>query len=92
MKNFIKKGLTFAGVSVGSALSVLAEETGTTSSGIVAVSDMTDIFSTAQSNMSSLIEAALPVVIAFVSGGLIIWGGLALVSLLKRGFGAGKGR
>ena len=61
-------------------------------SGIVSTDDVADIFTEAQTNMTALISAALPVVIAFVGGGLIIWGALALVSLLKRGFGAGKGR
>ena len=82
------------GASVAS-LATFAEETSggsTTSTGIVSVQDVTDIFSNAQTSMTSLIDAALPVIIAFVGGGLIIWGALALVSLLKRGFGAGKGR
>ena len=91
MKNHIKKALAFVGTAFGS-LAVLAEATGSSTSGIVAVDDMTGIFTQAQTDMTSLISAALPVVVLFVSGGLIIWGGLALVSLLKRGFGAGKGR
>lgn len=77
----------FCGLS--SAL-VWAQEAGARS--IVSTDDVADIFTEAQTNMTALIGAALPVVIAFVGGGLIIWGALALVSLLKRGFGAGKGR
>lgn len=88
----MKKVLTALGV-VGSSALAFAEEGATgTANAIVEVADVTDIFTNAQDSMGDLIAAALPVVIAFVGGGLIIWGALALVSLLKRGFGAGKGR
>lgn len=59
---------------------------------IVTVADVTDIFTNAQADMTSLLSAAIPVVIAFVGGGLVIWGAIALVGVLKRAFGAGKGR
>lgn len=81
-------------LSLGAVLGSIAAfaDNLTTDNSIVQVSDVTGIFEEAQSSMASLIEAALPVVIAFVGGGLIIWGALALVSLLKRGLSAGKGR
>ena len=63
-----------------------------TAQGIVEVGDVTEIFTNAQSSMASLLDAALPVIIAFVGGGLIIWGALALISVIKRGLNAGKGR
>lgn len=63
-----------------------------TSNGIADVADVSGIFTAAQSNLAALIDAALPVAIAFVGGGLVIWGAIALVSILKRAFGAGKGR
>lgn len=89
MKNIYMKACALVGASVASLATFAADGA---DSGIVSVDDVTSIFTNAQSSMTSLIDAALPVIIAFVGGGLIIWGGLALVSLLKRGFGAGKGR
>lgn len=80
-------------LTLGAALaSVASFAEGGASNHIVEVNQVKDIFTTAQTNMTDLITAALPVVIAFVGGGLIIWGALALVSLLKRGFGVSRGR
>lgn len=84
------KKLFVALASVGSSVVALAE--GTAAETIVGTDDVTGIFEAAQTNMEALIDAALPVAIAFVGGGLVIWGALALVSILKRAFGAGKGR
>lgn len=86
----MKKLLTMLGSGLASVVA-LAEEPGT-ASGIVSIDDVQAIFTGAQSSMTSLIDAALPVIIAFVGGGLIIWGAIALVGVIKRAFGAGKGR
>lgn len=85
----MKKLLVGLGTALASVLAFAEESSG---SDIVSVSDMTDMFTTAQSNMSSLIDAAIPVAISFVVGGLVIWGAIALVGILKRAFTSGKGR
>lgn len=59
---------------------------------IVTQAQVGEIFTNAQTDMTSLITAAMPVVVAFVGGGLVIWGAIALVGVIKRAFGAGKGR
>lgn len=86
------KKLLASVATLGSSFAVFADGGTTTTSGIVATSDFSDMFSTAQSNMAALIDVALPVAITFVGGGLVIWGAIALVSVLKRAFSAGKGR
>lgn len=89
----MKKFFATALASVGGAFAALAEGgTSGISDPIVTVNDVAQIFDTAQTDMASLIDAALPVVIAFVCGGLIIWGALALIGVIKRGLNAGKGR
>lgn len=87
----MKKLMLTLGAALASVVS-FAEETAASVGDIVTVTQVEEIFTKAQENMTDLIDVALPVVIAFVGGGLIIWGALALVSLLKRGFGAAKGR
>lgn len=87
----MKKLLTMCGTALAGVVA-FAEGGVTAVDPIVAVDDVKDIFTGAQSSMTSLIEAALPVIIAFVGGGLIIWGAIALVGVIKRAFGAGKGR
>lgn len=69
-----------------------------TASAFAAAGDMPDsaavseIFTNAQTSLGDLLTAALPVIIAVVGGGLLVWGGIALVGVIKRAFGAGKGR
>lgn len=91
----MKKLMYTLGAFAATAPMALLAEGGTSGSGtssIVSMSDVTDIFTNAQEDMTSLLSAAIPVVVAFVGGGLIIWGAIALVGVLKRAFGAGKGR
>lgn len=88
----MKKLMYTLGAFAATAPMALLAEDSTTSSGIVSTSDVTSIFTQAQTDMTSLLDAAIPVVCAFVGGGLIIWGAIALVGVLKRAFGAGKGR
>lgn len=88
----MKKWLVGLGTAFASVLAFAEETSGTSSTEIVSVSDMTDMFTTAQTNMASLIDAAIPVAISFVVGGLVIWGAIALVGILKRAFTSGKGR
>lgn len=85
---------SLAAFAATSPLSLLADDStgGSSSSGIVSTSDVADIFTNAQTDMTALITSALPVIIAFVGGGLVIWGAIALVGVIKRAFGAGKGR
>lgn len=92
LKKMKKKLLSFFG-ALGATALAFADETGsTTASGIISTDDVAEIFEGAQTSMTALIESALPVVIAFVGGGLIIWGVMALIPVIKRAFGAGKGR
>ena len=88
----MKKLMYTLGAFAATAPMALLADDSTTASGIVSTSDVTGIFTQAQTDMSSLLEAAIPVVCTFVGGGLIIWGAIALVGVLKRAFGAGKGR
>lgn len=85
------KKLLYSLAAVAAApLSLLAE--GGTSTPIVSTADLQGIFTNAQTDMTALITAAMPVIVAFVGGGLVIWGAIALVGVIKRAFGAGKGR
>lgn len=86
----MKKLITTLGTGL-LGVAAFAQESGG-GEGIVDAADVTEIFTGAQSSMSALMDAAIPVVIAFVGGGLIIWGAISLVGVLKRAFGAGKGR
>lgn len=88
----MKKFALALGGALASVASFAEETGGSADTSLVPVADVSGIFTQAQTAMGSLLDAALPVVIAFVVGGLTIWGALALVSLIKRGFGAGKGR
>lgn len=67
--------------AVGPAVCAFAEET--SSSAIV---------TEAQSTLAGLLEQVSGVVGGLVTAGLVIWGGIALVGVLKRAFSAGKGR
>lgn len=87
----MQKFLAMLGTGLAGVVA-FAEGGATGTNPIVAVDDVKEIFTGAQSSMTSLIDAALPVIIAFVGGGLIIWGAIALVGVIKRAFGAGKGR
>lgn len=51
-----------------------------------------DIVTQSQSSLSSMLETVGPAVVAIVVAGLAIWGGIALVGVIKRAFNAGKGR
>lgn len=79
--------------AIGFGLTTLAlKAQQATDEGIIGTADVKEIFTKAQSNMTTLIDDALPVVIAFVIGGLTIWAAIALIGIIKRAFGAGKGR
>lgn len=85
----MKKLLYSLAAFAAAPLSLLAEGAATP---IVTQEQVGEIFTNAQTDMTSLITAAMPVVVAFVGGGLVIWGAIALVGVIKRAFGAGKGR
>lgn len=51
-----------------------------------------DIVTQSQSSLSAMLETVGPAVVAIVVAGLAIWGGIALVGVIKRAFNAGKGR
>lgn len=91
MKKIFNK-LFALGAVMSSGVALAEETSGSSSTAIIGVEDMTDMFSTAQQNMTSLLDAAIPVAVSFVVGGLVIWGAIALVGVLKRAFSAGKGR
>lgn len=52
----------------------------------------TNILGDAQTALEGLITAATPIVSSIIVAGLAVWGGIALIGLLKRAFSAGKGR
>lgn len=91
MKNFISKvGCKVATLAVGvlGAAVAVAEET----SGGNTTSVAETIISDAQTTMEGILSSAGGAVSALVVAGLVIWAGIAIVGLLKRGFSAGKGR
>lgn len=87
--NLKKKILSAFAVAAGSLVSFAQEQA---AQPIIEPAQVKDIFTQAQTNMTTLVSNALPVIIAFVVGGLTIWAAIALIGVLKRAFGAGKGR
>lgn len=83
------KKLIAGAVALGPTLALLAEDTSTY---VASTTQLGAVFTNAQTNMTALVTAAMPVISAFVGGGLIIWGAIALLSVIKRAFLAGKGR
>lgn len=53
---------------------------------------LTDMLSEVKEAMLAALEAAGPVVTGVIVAGLGLWIAIALVGVLKRAFGAGKGR
>lgn len=57
---------------------------------VVSATDINGIFTGAQTQLTTLFTSAMPVVTAVVLGGLTIWGGLALLRIIKRSFSTAK--
>ena len=94
MKKNFNKLLALCGILATGAV-FAAETTGSSTTGLISSTSETALegmFTTAQSNLSSMLDNAIPVIVAFVVGGLVIWGAIALIGVLKRAFSAGKGR
>ena len=85
----MKKLMYAAGAFALSALPVLAEETGGSSTtGTTADGILTE----AQGVLEAIIASAGPVVSAVIVAGLGLWGAIAIVGVVKRAFNSGKGR
>lgn len=84
----MKKLLSSAAAVVGSSFVALAQEQ--TSSNAASMAG--DIAEQAQTSLLEMLNTVAPVIVAVVVAGLGIWGGIALVGIIKRGFNAGKGR
>lgn len=83
----MKKLLSSAAAVVGSSFVALAQESSSTAASMAG-----DIADQAQSSLVEMLDTVAPVIVAVVVAGLGIWGGIALVGIIKRGFNAGKGR
>lgn len=99
MKDFIKnkwqKALVFAGMAMTSVMAFAeGADTSVDADAILGYDNakITDLFTGVKEQFSGLIEAALPYITAFVVAGLVIWGALALIGIMKRAFGSGRGR
>lgn len=89
MKKLFYSALAFAATS---PLALLAEETSGSSSSTSAAGMAAEITSQASEALSGMLDTVAPVIVTVVVAGLGIWGGIALVGIIKRGFNAGKGR
>lgn len=87
----MKKLLTLATTTLMGVIA-FAEETAGSSDALVSTEDVEGIFGNAQTALGDLLTSALPVVGSLVVGGLVIWGAIALIGILKKAFSAGKGR
>lgn len=86
-KNIYRKAFIAAATLAPAA--VFAEETsGSGTDDTLLTSMLTSI----QTAMTDALEAAGPVVTGVIVAGLGLWIAIALVGVLKRAFGAGKGR
>ena len=89
MKKLFYSALAFAATS---PLALLAEG-GTTGSDDATASTLgASIVEQASETLTGLLDIVAPVIVSVVIAGLAIWGGIALVGMIKRGFNAGKGR
>lgn len=86
----MKKLLSTVTSTVLLAATAIAEGEGT--SNMPTVSDVEGVFSSFDETLGQLLDKAIPVVTAVIGGGLVIWGAIALVGVLKRAFTVGKGR
>lgn len=90
LKSF-RRGLVAAFAAVSGAVSSFAEGTST-----AAVqwegSTAADIAQAAQGTLTNFLTGVGGVVALVIIGGLAVWGGIALVGLIKRAFQTGKGR
>ena len=89
MKKLIYSALAFAATS---PLALLAEETGSGTSDVTASGLAEGLVSAAGESLTGMLDTVAPVIVTVVVAGLAIWGGIALVGMIKRGFNAGKGR
>lgn len=83
----MKKLLCSAVAVVGSVPFALAQEQNVTAANIAE-----NITEQAQTSLTEMLNTVAPVIVAVIVAGLSIWGGIALVGIIKRGFNAGKGR
>ena len=82
------KKLFYSALAVaGSASAALAQE-GSAS----AINIAETLTEQAKDSLTGMLDTVAPVIVAVVVAGLSIWGGIALVGIIKRGFTAGKGR
>lgn len=86
-KNLYRKAF-IASVALSPA-ALLAEETGGSTTGSTF---LVDLLSDVKGDMVDALEAAGPYITGVITAGLAIWISIALVGVLKRAFGAGKGR
>ena len=89
MKKLVYSSLAVAATS---PLALLAEETSGSGSGDGAIGMAGNVISGASDALTGMLDTAAPVIVTVIIAGLSIWGGIALVGLIKRGFNAGKGR
>lgn len=82
----MNKKILAAVVGAAPVLGALAEE------GTGAFNAGTAIITPAQNALTGILTSAGSAVAAVLLAGLAIWGGIAIVGLIKRSFNAGKGR
>ena len=90
MNKFKKFGL--AALSAFGSLAVMAGESSGGTSGAMDTEVATDLISSAQTGLTSILGTAGSAVATVLLAGLAIWAGIAIVGLIKRSFNAGKGR
>lgn len=88
------KKLLLAIPSVLGSVVAFAEETSGSSSGEVAFtgSAAETIVNDAAGTLTNFLEGVAPVLGGIVVAGLVVWGALKLVPIIKSAFSAGKGR
>lgn len=90
VKNLFTRAAVVAAFSLPS-LAVLAEEAGEGGSDASA-SLGSQVVSSAQGTLTTVLTAAGPAILAIIGAGLALWAGISIVGILKRAFSAGKGR
>lgn len=88
----ISDRLMLAGIALAGPALVLAEETGSGSSGFDAAEQIESIGESAEAAISAGASAIAPTMTAVILVGLGLWLIPAFISLLKRSFSSGKGR
>lgn len=83
----------FLAILASAPLAVFADGGTTTSTGTAYAGSVAEtIANNASATMGNFLTGVAPVIATIVSAGLAVWAGIALVGILKKAFGAGKGR